>query len=209
MRNLIGGKQLSASCVRKLVLQVVLAFLTLTMAANVHAVPFIVDAKGNSSTGGTGLPTGIYLTVGDSFTVQVDPNDLWNAGDLPRWSNADGLIVLLFATDSDESGESPGTKIGEAFGFHTQNSLTAPFGSLVGEISGTYFLLGTNFSGSALNSGYLNLYYWDSYVFDNTQWISADVRIVPNPVPEPSTLLLLGCGLLGVASLTRRRKNQD
>jgi len=58
----------------------------------------VVDAFTNSSSGGTGSSTGVFLTVGQIFTVDVNPNDLWNAGALPRWSNADGLTGVLLAT---------------------------------------------------------------------------------------------------------------
>ena len=70
-------------------------------------IPFIVDALLHSSNSGagTGLDTGLFFNAGDPFTVAVDPGDLWNAGPLPRWSNADGLTGNLFATGSDDSGQ--------------------------------------------------------------------------------------------------------
>jgi hypothetical protein len=51
-----------------------------------------------------GGSTGVFLTVGQIFDVDVNANDLWNAGPLPRWSNGDGLLVKLYATGADESG---------------------------------------------------------------------------------------------------------
>jgi hypothetical protein len=44
------------------------------------------------------------LTVGQIFNVDVDANDLWNADPLPRWSNADGLLVKLYATGPTKAG---------------------------------------------------------------------------------------------------------
>src|SRR5262245_57756584 len=94
------------------------------------ATPFVVDAKLNSTTGGTGAAT-LVFTAGDAFSVFVDPTDLWNAGALPRWSNADGIDGPdLIATGSDDSGQLAGTVIGsDIFGDWTQGGLTAPFGS--------------------------------------------------------------------------------
>jgi hypothetical protein len=45
--------------------------------------------------------------VGQIFNVDVNANDLWNAGPLRRWSNADGLLVKLYATGRRKRGLSP------------------------------------------------------------------------------------------------------
>jgi hypothetical protein len=180
----------------------VAAVLISVAGASANAASYIVDAKNNSSSGGVGVST-ISLTAGQNFTVSVDPDDLWNAGALPRWSDANGLTGPLFATGTDESGETAGTQIGSDFGLWNQNGLSAAYGSLVGEIGGVFMKLGTNFSGPAWASGALNLYYWDSNNGDNTQFITADVVAVP----EPATwaMMLAGFGALGIAVRRRTR----
>ena len=115
-----------------------LALLALSLTpALASATPFVVDAFLNSSTGGTGAAT-LFFNAGDAFAVSVDPTDLWNAGDLPRWSNANGIDGPdLIATGSDDSGYPALTVIGsDIFGDWTQGGLTAPFGSLVGSFDG-------------------------------------------------------------------------
>jgi hypothetical protein len=162
--------------------------------SSARAVTVDVFAQANSSTGGTGALTGISLTFGQAFTVSAELTDLWNAGPLPRWSNADGLIAPLLATGSDDSGQSVGTPIGSIFPLHTQGGFTAPFGSLVGKIggSGIFFLVGTNFSNTANATGQLALYYWDSNNSDNSGSIAATISA--SAVPGP----IVGAGLPGV-----------
>jgi hypothetical protein len=177
----------------------------LLAAGGAHAATFVVSAMGNSSTDGVGLST-IALTSGETFQVSVDPTDLWSAGALPRWSNANGLTGNRLATGSDESGEAAGTLIGQDFGLWTQNGLSAPFGTLVGELNGVFKVLGTDFSGAAWNTGTLNLFYWDSNNFDNSGSVTADVRAAIAALPEPASwgLMILGFGMTG--AMCRRRR---
>lgn len=171
-----------------------------------HAVLIDVFAAANSISGGAGQGTGLVLSAGESFSVTVDPTDLWSAGALPRWSNADGLIGDLFATGSDESGQPVGTRIGQAFGNHSALGLSLPFGSLVGSIAGNFFLVGTSFSGNAAAAGELLLWYWDSNRADNTDFVTADVHGALTGVPEPTSLALLAGGIACAAAARRRRR---
>lgn len=190
---------------------IAVSFLLLSVPAHATLITFDVFAQANSSTGGSGLNTGLTYAAGESITGFVDPNDLWSAGSLPRWSNADGLTQTLFATGSDESGFPMGTQIGADFIDWTQNGLTAPFGSLVGAINGTFFLLGTSFDVMAPDMGTLLLYYWDSNSGDNQEFVtvsindnSDDMDDMQN-VPEAAPIAMIGLGLFGIAIASRRR----
>lgn len=164
----------------------------------------VVEAYTNSSSGGTGGSTGVFLNAGQNFTVTVDPNDLWSAGALPRWSNADGLTGPRLAVLGDESGEAPGTLIGQDFGLWFQDGVSLPFGTLVGKIgAGGFFEIGTSFSGPANATGELKLYYWDSNFGDNTEFVTATI----SAVPEPSTWAMMILGFAGVGYLAYRRRN--
>lgn len=166
------------------------------------ATTFMVDAFTNSSGGGVGLATGVMLTAGQGLTVSADPADLWNAGPLPRWSNANGLTGNLYAVAGDDSGAAAGTLIGQNFGTFTANGLTAPYGALVGSIGGVFKLLGTSFNGPAWNTGELSLYYWDSNNGDNSESVAVDVSAA---VPEPGTWALMMVGFAVVGFGLRRR----
>ncbi|MBC7779662.1 MAG: hypothetical protein H7125_06085 [Proteobacteria bacterium] len=163
-----------------------------------------VFAQANSSTGGIGAGAGV-LSAGTSFSIVVDPLDLWNAGALPRWSNANGLVGNLFATGSDESGQTAGTLIGIQWpSLHSQGNLTTAFGTLVGRVGGgDYFVVGSTFNGVAAASGLLELFYWDSNAGDNTQFITATVTSV---VPLPAAAWLFLAGTLGTIGVARRRR---
>ncbi len=186
------------------------AALILLPQNSASATLFTVDAFSSSAmlgekpdtTAGVGYGTGIYLSAGQTLSVSADPNDLWKAGDLPRWSNADGLIADRLATGSDESHEPAGTLIGTHFGPWTHSGLSAPYGALVGELGGSFFLLGTNFWGPAPASGTLKLFFWDENNYDNADKIDVNIRAIP----EPGGFILLGLGLFAVAAFARQRR---
>lgn len=175
------------------------------LSAPSQAATFVVDALANSSSGGSALNTGINLATGDVFTVSSSTDDLWSAGALPRFSDADGLDTnQRFATATDDSGEAVGTYIGgDFFGSWSQDGHTANYGSLVGRINGVYQTLGANFSGPAWENGTLELFYWDSNSGDNFGAITFNITA---GVPEASTWAMMILGLGGIGAAMRRRK---
>lgn len=179
--------------------QVSAAVLLAASALSAQAATVVVDAYANSSSGGTAVDA-ISLTAGQSFSISSSLNDLWSAGALPRYSDANGLTYDRYATAADDSGQSVGTQIGTDFGLWTQNGHSAAYGSLVGEIGGQYLTLGANYSGVAPASGTLHLYYWDSNNGDNSGQIAFEV----SAVPEPGMFAMLLAGLLVLAPVKRR-----
>jgi len=172
------------------------------------AATFVVDALTHSadSGAGAGLSTGLSFNTGDAITISSSLNDLWSAGALPRWSDANGLVANTFATGTDESGAAVGTQIGQDFGLLTINGFSAAYGSLVGRFAdGTYQLFGANFAGAAAGTGTLNLFYWDTFSGDNSGSISFDVA--GSAVPEASTWGMMIVGLGAAGALLRRRRN--
>jgi hypothetical protein len=168
-----------------------------------QAAPVVVDAFVNSSSGGTGA-VAVSLLAGQGFTVTVGLTDLWNAGSLPRWSNADGLTGNAFATGSDESGQLAGTQISQDFGLYGQNGLSAAYGTLVGSFDNgsSFFKIGTSYSGTAASAGVLKLFYFDSNNGDNSGSITANVIAVPEPTSL--ALVLAGLGVVGFTAARRR-----
>lgn len=191
----------------------VLFFSTSSYAATVQ---YDVFAKENSVVGGTGLNTGLTFTAGESITGSVNPNDIWSADPTrytsrgPYWSNADGLVRDFFATGSDESGEAAGALIGSRFSSNfNHNGLSAPYGSLVGEINNNFFLLGTSFDLPAPESGELSLFYWDSVAADNADFVTVSITTNDNSVsavPVPAAFWLFGSALAGMVGMRKKAK---
>jgi hypothetical protein len=188
---------------RKSILKSGLALAAIGLASGAQAAIFVVNASDHSSNVNAPL-TSISLTAGQIFTVSSSLDDLWSAGDLPRFSNANGLVGDRFATGTDESGLPLGTQIGQNFGLHSAFGHTAAFGTLVGRISGVYQTLGANFNGAAWGTGNLELFYWDSISGDNSGQIAFDI----SAVPEPATWLMMiaGFGLVGAGMRRRATK---
>lgn len=170
------------------------SFFAILMASSAGAstVTVTVDAKANSSTGGVPFATGVMLTLGQLFTVSAGIADTWTLGDYfpyTRETNADGLTNPYFGT-------------------WTQSGLTARFGSLVGQVTGTGTLLdfGTSYSGLATAAGELFLYSWDQNYSDNSGSIDVTIttdKISAVPLPAAGFLLI---GALGGLTALRRRK---
>ena len=173
----------------KVILTASVLGLGLMGAASASTVTVEVDAVTNSSGGGVGYDTGIVLTLGETYTVTADVLDTWSLGandpGCTRESNADGLTAC--------------------FGPYSQGNLSAPYGTLVGQIgTGDFFVIGSDFSGFASASGTLSLYLFDSNQGDNSGSIFATVT-APAPVPLPAAGLLLLGGLAGLGALRRRK----
>ena len=183
--------------------------------AQAGAATVVVDAKNNTLNGDSGVHTGINLTTGEGLKVHVDVTDIWSAGGIPLWSNANGLIANLYATGLDESGYAVGTLIGQPLGMMEYDSFWATVGSLVGKIGSTYKQLGADYDGTAWDTGELRLIFWDnpSVTYDNKDHVTADVTygfpLVDNPpnsaVPEPASwaLMIMGFGFVGASVRNR------
>ena len=171
----------------------------LLFAGAAHATDEVVNAKTDSVSykTGTGLVTGIDLYAGETFNITSSVNDLWDAGGTQEWSTAAGLSSTVVATTTDDSGITAGTVIGKKASFGAFY-----IGELVGQIgNGAYFAIGTDYSGVAKTTGVLKLFEWDSYAYDNSGTITADVTAVP----EPASVALMLAGVGMIAGLARRR----
>jgi hypothetical protein len=157
------------------------ALLAISGLAAATATDFTVYAEGNSVAGGSALDTGITLNGGESLTITASGT----------WQNDPNAA---YVSGPDGHSNSPYTD--------ATSQQTFDIGALVGKIgSGDYFLIGSDFTGTANASGVLDLVYWDSDAYNNSGSVTAAV----SAVPEPANLALMGLAL-GAFALTRRRK---
>lgn len=184
-----------------------------TAIGSASAAPVLYDVYAGAHSANRGNGSGLSVgnvTLDQDILLSVDANDLWSAGLLPRWSNAEGLVRNFYASGSDESGRPHGELIGKSYAPLTIPSFnfTAPYGALVGEIAGKFQIIGLGYNGKAWGSGMLRLFYWDENYEGNADNITVSVDLKPNepiPAPEPAALGLLCLGAFAVG-LRRRYK---
>ena len=152
------------------------------------------------------MVTGLNLTIGQTFTVSSSANDLWSAGDLPRYSDGSGLSPVFalraLRTTADNPSEPRSARIG-GFGPNTPSTrLSAAWSAKSRDL----FLIGANYTGQAIASGALSLYYWDSNkatTLDPSPLMSA---AVPGPIVGaglPGLVMALVVSLPGDAAATK------
>ncbi len=186
----------------------IIGFGFMSLSANAAMIEFDVQANANSVSGGVGVNTGLMFNAGDTISGFVGEDDLWSAGALPRWSNANGLVVDLFATGSDDSGEAAGVQIGRAFGNHTRGAFSFAFGTLVGEINGEFFALGTDFDVVSTETGTLSLFYWDSDRSNNRGLVTVSIENGVTAVSAPTTVLMLILSVAGIAGARQMNRRK-
>ena len=130
--------------------------------------------------------TGLWIDAGDLFALEAE-GTVW--------------VAPPFTPERGEGPESrgPGPCVDPDCLLTTIDGSTA---ALVGKIGSSVFVVGGAFLGTASDSGFLELAFNDSHYSDNEGFF----LVSTTEVPEPSTISLLGLGLISITGARRRRR---
>ncbi|MBB3224152.1 cohesin domain-containing protein [Pseudoduganella umbonata] len=148
------------------------------------------------------------VTVGQTFELDVQLTDVTDLFSYQFSLQFDPTVLQVIAADQ-------GDFLGATFGNgglpdNTAGTVSYAFGSLVGAVPG---VSGSGSLGTilfqAIGTGNANISFFDTLLLDSGQFdITTTLQggtIQVLAVPEPSTYLMLGVGLVGLAALRRRQ----
>ncbi len=165
----------------------VVSFLLLFMAGFSYALTIDLDAKTTT----IGNPVSVLLGPGYYDVTPVSgEEDSWNA-----WGTTtivDGVVTKGWINNySLSSDEFSAYLVSDGIRYET------PELALANALSTSFTLL---------SESYVNFYIYDINYRDNIGGMTLSVEKETAPVPEPSTILLLGSGLVGLGFYARKRK---